>query len=195
MKIIGITGGIGSGKSTITKLLEEKYDAFIISTDKIAHQLMQKGSISYQFIVEYFGNSILNEDGEIDRIQLGKQVYHDSEQLQKLNSFTHPYVMDYIAKLIEEKQKEGVNLLCIETALPKEAGLNQICDEIWYIYASEEIRKTRLMESRGYSEDKITSIIKRQSSEEEFKKLSTHRVKNDGSMESLMEQIEILLVK
>lgn len=195
MKIIGITGGVGSGKSTISELLEEKYDAYIISTDKIAHQLMQKGNVSYQFIVEYFGKSILNAEEEIDRLQLGKQVYQDPEQLQKLNSFTHPFVMDYVAKLIQDKRKEGLKLLCIETALPKEAGLDEICDEIWYVYASEEIRKKRLMESRGYSVDKIVSIIKRQSSEEEFQELSTHRIKNDGSMESLQEQIEILLVK
>ena len=195
MKIIGITGGVGSGKSTISELLEEKYDAFIISTDKIAHQLMQKGNVSYQFIVEHFGKSILNAEEEIDRLQLGKQVYQDPEQLKKLNSFTHPFVMDYVAKIIQDKRKEGVKLLCIETALPEEAGLKEICDEIWYVYASEEIRKTRLMESRGYSADKIISIIKRQSSEEEFQELSTHRIKNDGSMASLQEQIEILLVK
>ena len=195
MKIIGITGGVGSGKSTVSKLLEEKYDAFIIYTDKIAHELMEKGNISYRLIVEYFGKGILNAEEEIDRLQLGKQVYQYPEQLQKLNSFTHPFVMDYVAKLIEDKRKEGVKLLCIETALPKEAGLKEICDEIWYVYASEKIRMTRLMESRGYSADKIISIIKRQSSEDEFQELSSHRIKNDGSMESLEEQIEVLLVK
>lgn len=195
MKIIGITGGVGSGKSTISEILEKQYHAFLINTDQIAHMLMQKDMISYNLIVEYFGEGILNQSKEIDRRLLGKIVYQNPLKLKQLNSFTHPYVMKYIADLIQIKKEEKTNLLCIETALPIEAGLKDFCDEVWYVSVSEDARKSRLLESRDYSEQKIDTIFKRQISEDEYRKISTHIINNNCSIERLMEQIEVLLEK
>lgn len=195
MKIIGITGGVGSGKSTISEILEKQYHAFLINTDQIAHMLMQKDMISYNLIVEYFGESILNQSKEIDRGLLGKIVYQNPLKLKQLNSFTHPYVMKYVADLIQIKKNEKTNLLCIETALPIEAGLKDFCDEVWYVSVPEDARKSRLLESRDYSEQKIDTIFKRQISEDEYRKISTHIINNNCSIERLMEQIEVLLEK
>ncbi len=193
MKIIGITGGVGSGKSTVADILEERFHAFLINTDRIAHMLMQKDMQSYRKIVGHFGEEILDENGEIDRGRLSGIVYRDPEKLKLLNSFTHPYVMDYVAKLIEKKKDEGTKLLCIETALPNEAGLTELCDEVWYVYASEDARKARLAESRAYSEEKIDNIFRRQISDGEYRRLGTHVINNDCSRERLEEQIEVLL--
>jgi dephospho-CoA kinase len=195
MKIIGITGGVGSGKSTVSEILVKQYHAFLINTDQIAHMLMQKNMISYNLIVEYFGESILNQSKEIDRGLLGKIVYQNPLKLKQLNSFTHPYVMKYVADLIQIKKNEKTNLLCIETALPIEAGLKDFCDEVWYVSVPEDARKSRLLESRDYSEQKIDTIFKRQISEDEYRKISTHIINNNCSIERLMEQIEVLLEK
>ncbi len=195
MKVIGITGGVGSGKSTITKLLKEHYHAFLINTDQIAHMLMQKDMISYNLIVAYFGGSILDQEREIDRSLLGKLVYQDAFKLKQLNSFTHPYVMDYVIKLIQCKKEEKLELICVETALPIEAGLKEFCDQIWYVYAPENVRKVRLKEDRNYSEEKIDNIIKHQLSDEDYRLASTHVLNNYCDIEKIIEQIEVLLVK
>ena len=195
MKVIGITGGVGSGKSTITKILKEQYHAYLISTDQVAHMLMQKDKISYKLIVEQFGQSILNENKEIDRALLGLIVYQDSSKLVLLNSLTHPYVMEYVCELIKIKRAEKIELVCVETALPIEAGLKDFCDEIWYISAPESVRRERLKKDRKYSEQKIDNIFKNQISDKDYRIASTHTLNNDCSKEIISKQIEILLEK
>lgn len=195
MKVIGITGGIGSGKSMVADIMRDDFQTFLISTDKIAHKFMEKGGISYKLIVEYFGEDILDEKGEIDRGKLGRIVHSSKEKLLTLNSFTHPYVMDFVKKLIEEKRNENQEIVCVETALPIEAGLNTFCDAIWYVYAPENVRRERLKASRNYDDEKIDRIFQNQISDEDYRKLCTHVLVNDGPREKIIEQIEVLLVK
>ncbi|BCJ95210.1 dephospho-CoA kinase [Anaerocolumna cellulosilytica] len=191
MKVIGLTGGVGSGKSLVADLLERKYQAYLINMDQIAHNLMKKGNLSYQLILEYFGMEILNEAGEIDRKKLGSIAYKDEERLSRLNSFTHPYVIQYTKKQIEEQKEK--RLVCVETALPLQAGLEDYCDEIWYVFAPEEVRRERLKKTRNYDDKKIEMIFKNQITEEEYKRLSTHVLENYQVSVSLEKQIEILL--
>lgn len=191
MKVIGLTGGVGSGKSLVADLLERKYQAYLINMDQIAHNLMKKGNLSYQLILEYFGTKILDEAGEIDRKKLGSIVYKDEGGLKRLNSFTHPYVIQYAKEQIE-KQKEK-RMVCVETALPHQAGLEDYCDEIWYVFAPEEIRRERLRNSRNYDDKKIEMIFKNQITDEEYKHLSTHVLENYQVPVSLERQIEMLL--
>lgn len=191
MKVIGITGGIGSGKSTVSNLLETYLNGYIISMDAVAHQLMSRGGSSYQLIVDFFGDKILKEDKEIDRKKLGEIVYKDKEKLLLINSFTHPFVLEEVKKIIEEKGQEHA-IIGIETALPREGKLDSFCDEIWYVYTPIPIRKRRLMESRGLKEETIDEILLKQISEEEYKALSTQVIVNDGSMEKVLEQIKVL---
>ncbi len=195
MKVIGITGGIGSGKSMIAEILKNNYNAYLINTDRIAHMLMEKGQISYNLIVQYFGEDILNPCGDIDRTVLANIVYHDKDRLLKLNSFTHPYVMDYVRNLIEERKRENEELICVETALPVQAGLKDFCDAIWYICAPDGIRRERLKQVRNYDEQKIDRIFKNQISDSEYRKVSTHILINDSTKAKIMEQIEALLEK
>lgn len=195
MKVIGITGGIGSGKSLVADIMKENFHAYLISTDQIAHMLMEKGKPSYNRILQYFGDEILNTSGEIDRKALGRIVYQDTEKLLTLNSFTHPFVMDYVKSLIKEKHKEGESLICVETALPAEAGLKEFCDAIWYVYAPEQIRRRRLIHSRNYGMEKIEKIFKSQISDSAYRRESTHIIMNDCPREKIIEQIEKLLEK
>lgn len=195
MKVIGITGGVGSGKSLIADIMKNDYHAFLINTDQIAHRLMEKGMVSYNLIVQYFGEGILNSSGEIDRAALGNIVYHDTDRLLKLNSFTHPYVMDYVRTLIEEKRKQKEELICVETALPIQAGLKGFCDAIWYVFAPEAVRRERLSQARNYDEQKIDRIFKNQITDSEYRETSTHILINDCPKEKIMEQIKVLLEK
>jgi dephospho-CoA kinase len=195
MKVIGITGGVGSGKSTITDILKDKYNAFVISTDHIAHILMEKGNISYNRIVETFGSGILDQEGNIDRKVLGSIVYDNPEKLKLLNRLTHPYVMKYVMDVIEEKRKEKVTLICVETALPKAAGLHDFCDEVWYIYATEDIRRERLQKFRNYSNEKIDRMFSNQIKEVEYKEISTRMIDNSLSIEDVTKQIGRILKK
>lgn len=193
MEVIGISGGVGSGKSTVSHLLEEEYGAYIINTDKIAHKLMEKGCISYNLTVEHFGPSILDKAGKIDRGKLGSIVYKDKNELLKLNSFSHPYVMKEVADIIKEKSRENYAYACIETALPQEANLKDICDRIWFVHTPIDLRIRRLKESRNYSDEKIKKIMNKQLSDEEYKNYASDVIINAGTKDELRNQINELL--
>lgn len=110
MKVIGITGGIGSGKSLVADIMIKKYNAYFINTDRIAYEQMLPGGISYKGVVDYFGKEILKEDGTIDRSKLSKIVFSDKEKLRKLNSLTHPNVLTEVKK---KSSKKGPKKTCL----------------------------------------------------------------------------------
>ncbi|SHO49809.1 dephospho-CoA kinase [Anaerocolumna xylanovorans DSM 12503] len=194
VKVIGLTGGIGSGKSEAARILVEAYGALLLNTDRIAHDFMEKGGISYELIVEYFGKGILDAEGKIDRGKLGREVYQNPAKLKVLNSFTHPPVMEYVRNKIKEAKEGGsYPFICVETALPREAALDDFCDEIWYVNAEKEVRKERLQNSRNFNSDKFEQVLKNQFSEEEYKKISTHILTNNDTLENLKDQIDKLL--
>jgi dephospho-CoA kinase len=198
LKVIGLTGGIGSGKSEAAKILVESYGALLLNTDRIAHDFMEVGGVSYQLIKDYFGEEILNEKGQIDREKLGKEVYQNAEKLKILNSFSHPYVMDYVRKLIKiekERAEKLYSVICVETALPREAGLKDFCDYIWYVTADISIRQERLIHSRNFTSEKFEKISANQFTEDEYKNNSTHVLINNGSIDELKLQIEKLIIE
>ncbi|MBH1939755.1 dephospho-CoA kinase [Mobilitalea sibirica] len=195
MKIIGITGGIGSGKSLVAKLLEDKYNAYVINTDEIARKQMEPDGISYPGVVRYFGDEILQKDGKIDRVRLAQIVFADKDKLLKINELTHPLVLEEVQHKISEKRKEGTtDYFVIETALMIESGYDTACDEVWYVYAPEEDRRSRLKRDRNYTDDKIDAIFASQSKEEDFRRKFSKVVENDGSKENLEEQINRLIM-
>ena len=117
MKIIGITGGIGSGKTAVLDIMQRDYGAFIMEADALAHRLMEPGQISYNDIVEHFGRDILDEDSRIDRAKLSAVVFSNQKQLDILNSITHPNVKKAILESMEEQKKSGCRLYVLEAAL------------------------------------------------------------------------------
>ena len=167
MLILGITGGVGSGKSKILYDLSNLYGAYIVETDKLAHTLMEPGQTVYQAVVEAFGTEILQaeEPYAIDRAKFAQIVFADKEKLAQLNALTHPAVKAWIRKDIEEKRKQDVKIYVIEAALLIQDGYKEICDEIWYIYVNEETRIKRLMKQRGYTEERCRAMFHSQEPE------------------------------
>lgn len=198
MIFIGITGGIGAGKSEIISYIEKHYNAASLIADDIAKKLIQKNMDLYYKIVKEFGNIILDFEGNIDKKILAKIIFSDNKLRLKINSFIHPSVKKEVIKQYEKYKKENkIDFLFVEAALLIEDNYDKICDEIWYIYVSKENRRKRLKESRHYSDEKIDRIFASQLSEEEFKKSSDVFINNDIDIVNTYRQIdrEILRVK
>lgn len=195
MKIIGLTGGVGSGKSIVAHILKENYDCYLLIADEIGKICMERGQDAYKKIVDTFGIQILLKNQEIDRNHLGKIVFQHQALLDQLNQIVHPCVRSYIEKEMKKIKESGLyHYLIIESAILIEAGYQEICDEIWYVYVKEEVRRERLIKSRGYTEEKIDHIMNNQLSEKEFRSYATKVIDNNGSIKDLTEELEKLLV-
>lgn len=192
MKVLGITGGVGAGKSTVLEYLKERYGARVIQADLVAHRVQEPGQPCYRQIVTAFGTDILRKDGTIDRERLGAVVYRDKERLAKLNAIVHPAVKSYIvARIGEERRKGKVPFVVVEAALLLEDRYDLICDEIWYIYADEATRAGRLSSSRGYSAEKIRGVMANQMREEGYRAKCKFVIDNSGHfVENTLEQID-----
>ena len=195
MRIIGITGGIGSGKSEVLKYLKD-CGAYVIEADSLAHDLMLPGNIAYQETVDYFGSGILNPDNTINRQTLGKTVFNDSNKLKKLNDIVHPAVKEYIINDISEKEKEGrYHLYVIEAALLIEDGYKAVCDELWYIYVDKQERIKRLVSGRGGNEDKYISVMDNQENESFYRDNCDVTIDNSRDFENTKTILNELLKK
>lgn len=192
MKFIGITGGVGAGKSELLTYLSNKPNVRVMLADEIAHFLMEPGQECYDKIVKEFENErILNEDLTFDKKALATKIFSDSVKREKLNSIVHPAVKEYVLMQYKKELKlQMLDFLVLEAALLIEEHYDEICDELWYVYTSKENRRSRLKASRGYSDEKIDAIMASQLSEEEFKKVCKVTIDNNGSLERLYEQIE-----
>ncbi|MBQ9984479.1 MAG: dephospho-CoA kinase [Lachnospiraceae bacterium] len=196
MRIIGITGGIGTGKSTILNILKTDYNAYIVETDKLAHSLMLPGKVAYKQIVESFGSTILQEGGMIDRQMLGSIVFRDKAALQRLNGIVHPAVKSYIRDDIALKKQEGVvDYYVIEAALLIEDGYKAICDELWYIYANQDVRLARLLDGRGGDEQKWIDIMANQATDVYYQEHCDVTIDNGKDIENTILQVKQLLYK
>lgn len=196
MVILGITGGVGSGKSRVLYDLKENYNAYIIEADKLAHKLMEPGKEIYNEIVKQFGKDILVEEApyEIDRKKLGEIVFHDKEKLRLLDGISHPIVKKTIQDEIRLAKENGtISLFVIEAALLIQDGYDQICDEIWYIYVDREERIKRLMESRGYTREKCISMFESQASDEYYRKYANFTINNQSDYENSSKQLNARL--
>ena len=178
MYYIGITGGVGAGKSEVLAFLQKNYNVEVLHSDDLARQLETPGHACYDIIREEFSDDDIwgAEDAShpgkprIEWKKLADLIYADDTKRQKLDGIVHPAVKEEIAKRVENARKSGnVDVFFLEAALLLEEGYDQICDEIWYIYASKEVRRERLRKSRGYSDEKIDSMLKAQLSDEEFR--------------------------
>lgn len=191
MKIIGITGGVGCGKSEVIRYIMKNYNCFVIFADDLAKQLQEKGNICYDKIVRLLGEEILMEDGEINKAQMAAKIFADEKLLDKVNDIIHPAVKEFILAQIENyHNKGGIDFFIIEAALLIECGYGKIVDEMWYVYTKDKIRRERLKVSRGYSDAKISQIFASQLSYEEFVNASSFVLDNNGSMESTQKQID-----
>ena len=192
MRIIGITGGIGAGKSAVLKLLHDKYSAKIVEADKVAHELQLPGQPVYNEIIKTFGVDVLSESGMIDRIKLGALVMNDSDKLKKLNDMIHPSVKKYILTDIENS-RDNTDIYVIEAALLIQGGYKKICEEMWYIRADEGVRISRLLLSRGYTKERALRVIKNQPDDAFYIQNSDKIIENSGSVNELEKVVEYAL--
>ena len=191
--VIGITGGIGSGKSVVTSLLRDKFDAAVIDTDTIGHEVMEIGKSAYKKVVEIFGNKVIAEDGSIDRKKLGSLVFDNRELLCKLNDIIHPAVEAEVDKRIAEFTKKKYKYIALETALLIKVGYNRKCDKVWFVYADKDIRIKRLYDNRGIGKEKAGKIFESQNTEEEFRQIADDVIDNSGSEAETEIQIKNIL--
>lgn len=192
MKFIGITGGVGAGKSAILDYLKNKPDTKVMLADEIAHELMVPGTQCYDRLKAEFGTEdIYQKDGFFDRIKLAQVIFSDDEKRKKLNGIVHPAVRKYVIGQAAYERKEGrIKLLVLEAALLIEEHYDEICDELWYIYTSEENRRIRLKKQRNYSDEKISEIFNSQLTDEKFRKACRVVIDNNGTIEAAEAQIE-----
>ncbi|MBS6398220.1 MAG: dephospho-CoA kinase [Clostridiales bacterium] len=190
MRIIGITGGVGAGKSTVLDYLREQYKAEVIQADEIGHEVMEPGEEAYGRIVELFGGEILREDESIDRSRLASIVFSDKEKLHALNGIVHPAVKEEILRRIETFRRAGRPCVAVEAALFLEEKYDAFCHETWYIYTNEEQRRRRLESSRGYTSERIDSILRNQKSHQEFLARCQFVIDNNKTAEETRRQID-----
>ena len=190
MKIIGITGGVGAGKSTVLDHLEKQYNACVLQADKIGHLVMEPGGICYGQVIALFGKQIIKNDKTIDRKMVSDVVFAHEEMRQKLDDIIHPAVKSYLLDKIEEQKKAGYTLMIVEAALLLEDHYDAFCDKVWYIHTDQEIRIERLMSSRGYTREKAENIIARQATEGFFREHADYIIQNNGDLDEAWRQIE-----
>lgn len=189
MRVIGVTGGVGSGKSEVMNYIAGNWNAVVIETDEVGYLVMQPGKSCFAPIVELFGPGILCENGTLDRDKIAEIVFHDKELLEKLNAIVHPAVKKYVRKAVERERDLETDFVIVESALLIEEHYSEIYDELWYVYSDEETRIERLKKERGYSEEKIRSIFANQLSEDEFSAECDFEIDNSGDFEDTKEQI------
>ena len=196
MKVIGITGGVGSGKTEVLNLIDGMTKCVIIRADELAKSLEVRGEVCFDPLIELLGEGVLQENGEIDPKKMAQMIFaEESGNLRdKVNGIVHPAVKKRILSMIKEADNEKkVEFFFIEAALLIEDHYDLIVDELWYIYADEDVRRQRLRDSRGYSDEKINRIMATQSSDEVFRKYCKVIIDNSGTLENTRRQLENLL--
>lgn len=192
MKVIGITGGVGSGKSTVVRWIEEEYPVRTLLADEIGHLAFNPESDSYQKIIDCFGTGICDERGQIDRGALAEIVFEDAKKRECLNAIIHPFVIAKIKEEIRWCRQRDITML-LESAILIESGCRELCDELWYVWASAAVRKERLKRDRQYSDAKIDAIMQNQLSEDDFREAADVVIRNDGDREQTMQMVRAVL--
>ncbi len=185
MKKIVITGGVGSGKSEVLRILSEKYNCKAVRADDVAKELMIPGTQCYLDIIKEFqGVNLLSDNSDcFDKDKLSTLIFSDDNNRKRLNAIVHPAVKEYILEDVKREEEAGKHdYYFLETALAIEEKYNELFDETWYIYADEEVRRERLMKNRGYSSEKVDEIFRAQLSDEEFRRFATKIIDNSRSL-------------
>jgi dephospho-CoA kinase len=192
MKFIGITGGVGAGKSEILSYLAKKPGTRVMLADEIAHDLMEPGTDCYNALRKRFmDEDIYRQDGSFDRPKLASVIFASAEKRKALNAIVHPAVKAYVRQQAEAERRAGkLSLLVLEAALLIEEHYDEICDELWYIDTDEETRRARLKASRGYSDEKIDRIFASQLGDAVYRAHCRRVIDNNGAPEDAFAQIE-----
>lgn len=189
MKTIGLTGGIGSGKSTVSQLLAA-LGAFVIDADKVGHEIYLPGKEAWQQVTAAFGQDILADDQTIDRKKLGAIVFGSEEARKQLNAIVHPLMFKDIGERIQAKRAEGFcEPIVVEAAILIEANWTPLVDEVWLVEANKQAVIDRVAEQRGMAATETEARIASQLSNEERRKHAHLVIHNDGSLADLKQRV------
>ena len=194
MRTIGITGGVGAGKSYLLDYIKENYNVIIWKADEVANKLQGKNMPCYELIIKLLGNEVLNQDLTINKVKMADIIFHKPLLLSQVNAIVHPAVKSYVLSQIDIASKANIcDFFILEAALLLEEHYDEILDEIWYIYADEATRTLRLKNARNYSDDKINAIMNKQLSHKEFQNKCKITIENTGDSAFLYEQVDRIL--
>lgn len=189
---IGLTGGIASGKSTVSAMLHE-LGAHILDADKVGHQAYEPGTKVWEGVVAAFGQEVVGENGAIDRKKLGPIVFADPEALKRLNAIVHPRMKEMMAEMLDELRREAkVRVTIVEAAILIEANWQSLVDEIWMTAAPEGVAKERLVSRNGFSPEEAERRIRSQLSNDERKKHAGRVIDTNCSLDDVRTQVERL---
>lgn len=187
--VLGITGGVGAGKSRILEILKQEYGARIIQADQVAAALEAPGEPGLLALTELFGTEILDRDGSLDRKAFARRIFTDEKALDMVNQVIHPMAWKKIQEMLEQ---EPCPVTAVEAALFNEES-RSLCRHLVFIDTSEENRILRLMEGRGYSREKCLDIMKNQPDRAYFLQLSDYVIDNNGSLEAVRSQVRRMM--
>ena len=190
MLVIGLVGGIGSGKSVATAMLAER-GAEIINADLVGHEVYEPGKPGFDAIVAEFGNEVVGDDGRIDRKRLGTRVFADAAKLARLNAIVHPLIRAEIERRIERARANGeVRAVVVEAAILLEAGWRSLVDQVWVVSARREDVLARLAAQRGMAETETAARIAKQMTDAERRSAADVVIENTGSLDDLRTRLE-----
>ena len=191
MRFIGVTGGVGAGKTEILNYIRRHYKCEIYLADRVAEQLQEPGTKCFEALVKLLGDRIKTSEGRLDRAKMAGLIFADPMLLKQVNGIVHPAVKIFLLERLRTAKESGeTELFFVEAALLIEGGYRALADELWYIYADESVRRMRLSLERGYSEEKISQIMSRQLTEEKFRESCDFVIDNSGSLEESYRQID-----
>ncbi len=188
MKVIGLTGGVGSGKSTVARILRD-LGAEVIDADEAAHAVYEPGTPGFEAVVREFGESVVR-GGRIDRERLGRLVFNDEESRRRLNAIVHPLVREWMAARTTEAFERGAEVVVQDVPLLYENGLEGLFSSIVLVYVPEDLQVERLVEGRGFTDQRSRAVIAAQMPIEEKRRRSHHIIDNSGTLEATRQQVE-----
>ena len=191
MFTIGLTGGIGTGKTEICRILGE-LGAYVIDADRIVHESYRNNSKIRTAVVAEFGVGIVSSDGDIDRAQLGSIVFGDIHALRRINNVIHPLVLEELRSRLDTIQCSGVEVVVVEVPLLVEAGWNSIFDEVWVTVVDEETAIRRTTERSGLSSKKIRARIRSQTDDEARLSIADAVIDNTADVSELEDRVREL---
>ena len=191
MFVIGLTGGIGSGKSTVSDMLRAK-DAATVYADQIGHEVYRPGTPAWDQVVAAFGRQVVGDDGQIDRRKLGQIVFSDPEARRRLDAITHPPMEQMMSERLEELRRQGTGVVVLEAAILIEAGWDHLADEVWVTVVSPDVAAQRSMERSGLSRERAEARIAAQLSNEERLKHAQVVIDTNCSLVEVAQRVDEL---
>lgn len=190
MFVLGVTGGIGTGKSTVSGILRDR-GLFVLDADQISKDVTDVDGIANEEIAQVFGNRALRNNA-LDRKYISSIVFNDKTKLDKLSSIIHKYVLKYIADQLEKERTRGTKCVVLDVPIPVEKGFVDKCNQIWVVTCDTEIKLRRLVD-RGMTLDDAKRRIAMQMTDEEYLNIGDYEINNSGSFDDLITRVEELI--